>query len=182
MWEALCVSARMWAAQAEKVWRDRRQSSQRTRFRPDSHKPAGVESQTSCWNVSKTARQRVLIDNNLVQTFLRSVLCNPLFRGYCLKCDFGGVGKTKGRTCAFGTTAQATEGLFYHCSWLISRSTHDVGQRGMGGSESCVDLEPIRSRPIPLRRSRSVLSQSPHGRVLFCFLLSLFLIAVMEVN
>lgn len=90
MWEALCVSAWRRGAQTEEVWRDRRQSSQRTRFRPDSHKPAGVEKQASCWKVSKTARQRVLIDKNLVQTFLRSVLCSPLFRKmlemWCWRC------------------------------------------------------------------------------------------------
>lgn len=111
MWEALCVPARMWAAQAEKVWRDSRQSSQRTRSRPDPHKPAGVERHMGCWNVSKPARLRVLIDNNLVQRFLRSVLCNPLFGEKCLESDFGGVGKTKGRTSTFVTTAQASEAL-----------------------------------------------------------------------
>lgn len=52
-------------AQTEEAWRDGRQRSQSTRFRPDSHKPAGAERQSGCWKLSKTARQPVLIDKEL---------------------------------------------------------------------------------------------------------------------
>lgn len=90
----------------------------------------------------------MLIDNNLAETFLRSALCNPFVREKRLKCDFGGVGKTKGGTCAFVTIAQASAAFFHHCSSLPSRSTYNVGQPPPPKTLYS-KTKPIRPRPFP---------------------------------
>lgn len=156
MWEALCVSARRRGAQTEEAWRDRRQSSQRTCFRLDSHKPAGVERQAGCWKVSKTARQRVLIDKNLVQTFLRSVLCNPLFRKM-IEMWFWRCRENKRQNLCFCDKRRPLRRSVIVVSSLPSPSTHHPPKAPPSKTR------PNKPCPIALHPSRSALLHRLHG-------------------